>query len=248
LRNRAQVIPKMGGIMGKFALGFRVSLFAAILLLVFIATAVSANNVSVRFFSEGKLVPVTRIVPAQVAPAEAAVRALVSGPFIEEIAVGITTRIPAGVKIQKLSITDTAAIIDLSTEVLTGLDEVGLKEIFDQFSTTLGDFPSIKTVQLTCRGKLLSSYLSVAPIIGEAAQPLIKGNAVGLSGKKICVGASHGRFWNGSGWYWQRGDNCGFGEAALEDTNSVRLVQYHKHRLDMCRSCFLPIRCRRRNW
>ena len=229
--------------MSKFcALRFRASLFAAILLLAFIATAACAGNVSVRFFSEGKLVPVNRLVPAQVAPAEAAVRALVSGPFIEEIAVGFTSRIPAGVKIVKLSITNTTADIDLSTEVLTGLDEVGLKDIFDQFSTTLGDFPSIKTVQLTCKGKLLSSYLSVAPIIGEAAPPLIKGNAVGLSGKKICVGASHGRFWNGSGWYWQRGDNCGFGEAALEDTNSVRLVQYLKQYITQDSGTFYSVR------
>ncbi|MGI6294979.1 MAG: GerMN domain-containing protein [Armatimonadota bacterium] len=215
--------------MRKFcALRLSVSLFAAILLLVLIATAAFADNVSVRFFSSGKLIPVNRVVPAQASPAESAVRALVAGPFIEEVAVGITTRIPAGVKIVKLSITNTAAEIDLSTEILVGLDEEGLKDIFDQFRSTLGDFPSISSIKLTCKGKLLSSYLSAAPDIGEPAPALVKGNAVGLSGKYICVGPSHGRYWNGSGWYWQRTDPCGFGEAILEDTNSVKLVQYLK--------------------
>ncbi len=194
----------------------------------FAVSASQAGTVAVRFFSGGELIAVDRAVSGGLSPAESAVRALVAGPFIEEVALGITTRIPAGTRIQKLSITESSATIDLTQEILTGFDELGLKEIFDQFRSTLGDFPSISSIKLTCKGKLLSSYLPPAPSIGEPAPALVKGNAVGLGGKYICVGPSHGRYWNGSGWYWQRSDPCGFGEAILEDTNSVKLVQFLK--------------------
>ncbi|NLN75593.1 MAG: DNRLRE domain-containing protein [Armatimonadetes bacterium] len=217
-------------------------LLVAIVLLVFMASMAYANTVVVRFFADGRLVTVNRAVSDGVPSAEAAVRALVAGPFVEEVAVGLYSQIPAGTKVKKLSIAGSVAEIDLSSEVLTGLDEVLIKDIFDQFSSTLGDFPSVASIKLTCNGKLLSSYLSSAPSIGEAAAPLIKGNAVGLSGKKICVGASHGRFWNGSGWYWQRGDSCGFGEAVLEDTNSVRLVQYLKQYITQDSGTFYSVR------
>ncbi len=215
---------------------------AILLCVALLATSACAGTVAVRFFSGGQLIVVDRAVPDAVPPAEAAVRALVTGPFIEEIAMGVSTRIPAGVKIVKMSIAGSTATIDLSTEVLVGLDEAGLGEIFDQFRSTLGDYPSILTVKLTCQGKVLSSYLPGAPVVGEPAKPLVKGNAVGLSGKKICVGASHGRFWNGSGWYWQRSDPCGLGEAVLEDTNSVRLVQFLKQYLEQDGAVFTSVR------
>ena len=187
-----------------------------------------AGTVGVRFFSNGDLISVNRTVSDDVPLVESAIRALVAGPFAEEVALGIASRIPAGVRIVKLSITNDTAEIDLSSEITTGLDEVGLRDIFDQFRATLGDFPSILAIKLTCEGKPLSSYLPAAPTIGQPAPPLVKGNAVGLGGRKICVGPSHGRVWNGSSWGWMRSDPCGFGEAVLEDTNSVRLVQFLK--------------------
>ena len=208
----------------------RIILLAAIFLLVFLATVSYAGVVSVRFYSQGALVSVNRAVSDDIPLAESAVKALVTGPFMEEIAVGITSRITAGVKIRKLSLTKDTAEIDLSSEILAGLDEAGLYEIFEQFRTTLGDFPSITTIKLTCNGKVLASYLPEPPVVGEPARPLVKGNAVGLSGKKICVGPSHGRLYT-SGYGWQRGDFCNFGEAVLEDTNSVRLVQFLKQDL-----------------
>ncbi len=199
----------------------------AIFLLAFVATASYAGVVSVRFYSQGKLVSVNRVVSDDIPPAESAIRALVTGPFIEEIAVGITSRIPAGVKIKKLSLTNNTAEIDLSSEILAGLDEAGLYDIFEQFRSTLGDFSFVESIKLTSGGKALASYLPEPPVVGEAARPLVKGNAVGLSGKKICVGPSHGRLYT-TGYGWQRGDFCNFGEAVLEDTNSIRLVQFLK--------------------
>ncbi|NLN75591.1 MAG: hypothetical protein GX139_04725 [Armatimonadetes bacterium] len=206
----------------------RFLLLASALILMMLATTASAATVAVRFFSEGELCTVSRAVSNDVPLAESAVRALLAGPFIEEKAVGITSRIPAGVTIKKLSITSDTAQIDLSADVVAGLDEVGLRDIFDQFRSTLGDFPSIKSIQLTSNGKPLAYYLPAVPEVGEPARPLVKGNAVGLGGRKVCVGPSHGRVWNGSSWGWMRSDPCGFGEAVLEDTNSIRLVQFLK--------------------
>ncbi len=209
----------------KKVLAFCLPLLIAVM---FISSTAMAGAVGVRFFSNGDLISVNRTVSDDVPLAESAIRALVAGPFAKEVAIGITSRIPAGVKIVKLSLTNDTAEIDLSSEITIGLDEVGLRDIFDQFRATLGDFPSILAIKLTCGGKPLSSYLPVAPTIGQPASPLIKGNAVGLGGKKICVGPSHGRVWNGSSWGWMRSDPCGFGEAVLEDTNSIRLVQFLK--------------------
>lgn len=212
--------------MGKLSV-LRISLLAVVLLMAFVSTTASAGTVAVRFFSNDVLILVDRQIQAGMAPAESAVRALVAGPNIEELSMEITSRIPVGVSISKLSMSDTSAEIDFSAEILAGLDEAGLQAIFDQFRTTLGDFPSIAAIKLTCAGKPLSSYLAPTPEVGEpaAAKP-ISINGVGLSGRNITIGPSHGRYWNGSGWYWQRSDPCGFGEAVLEDTNSIRLCQF----------------------
>jgi len=204
---------------------FRPSLLAAVLFVAAVGTAASADTVAVRYWSNGDLVLVERSVPTGMDPAEAAVRALVAGPTQAEAAIGLASRIPPGVSIDKLSISDTSAEVDLSAGILTGLDEAGLRDIFDQFRSTLGDFLSIQSIRLTCDGKLLSSYLSGAPTVGGPAVAPISVSATGLGGHSITIGPSHGRYWVGF-WAYQRGDPCGFGEAVLEDTNSIRLCQF----------------------
>lgn len=196
-----------------------------------LAAAADSDTVAVRFFSDGSLVLAQRAVPPGMAPAEAAIRALVAGPTQDEAARGWSSAIPAGTSVVQAVVNADSAEIDLSPEVLSGLDEAALAAIFDQFKSTLGDFPSIGSIRLTCGGQPLASYLPPAPQVGQPASLEPRVSGVGLSGKKICVGPSHGRFWNGSGWYWQRSDPCGFGEAVLEDTNSIRLVQYLKQYL-----------------
>lgn len=211
--------------------GLRALLAAALIVLVLGASA-SAGTVAVRFWSNEGLVLVDRPVPPGMPLPEAAVRALVAGPTQAEMAAGLISRIPAGTAIVRAAISGDTAEIDLSADVLAGLDEAALEAIFDQFRTTLGDFAFISAIRITCDGKLLSSYLAPAPQVGEAAVvgPIVPG-AVGLSGKKVCIGPSHGRFWNGGGWYWQRTLTCGFGESVLEDTNSIRLCQFLKQYL-----------------
>lgn len=222
--------------------GFRPLLLAALLCAAVLVTSASAGTVAVRFFSNGELVLAERAVPDGMAPAEVAICELVAGPTQMEMVGGLSSRIPAGASIRQLVLNNDTAEVDLSTEILAGLNEAALEAIFEQFRTTLGDFPSIMAIKLTCKGAPLSSYLAPAPEVPslprvQMQEPVV--NGVGLSGRKICVGPSHGKFWNGGGWHWQRSLTCGWGEEALEDTNSIRLVTFLKTYLEQDGAAFV---------
>jgi len=147
----------------------------------------------------------------------------------------VTLHLPAEAGLPRVSVNGSAATIDFPADILSVLDEATLAHLFGEFSGAFALGSEVSDMRLTCGGQLLSDYLSpvkvdfdVAP--APAAPTLIEGGVgaeqAGLSGLNITIGPSHGRFWNGSGWYWQRSDPCGFGEAVLEDTNSIRLMQY----------------------
>ena len=188
----------------------------------------AADTLQVRFYSDQGLVSVLREAPDGADLPIAAAKALVAGPDGEEAAIGFKSALPEGTRLMSADVTGETIKLDLSPEVLEGLDEARLTEIFDQFKATLGDFPWIMSIRLTCKGELLSTYLPVGPAVGTAAPTEIPKSVglAGLGGRNITIGPSHGRFWNGSGWYWQRSDPCGYGEAVLEDTNSIRLMQF----------------------
>ncbi|HSW44162.1 MAG TPA: immunoglobulin domain-containing protein [Phycisphaerae bacterium] len=142
--------------------------------------------------------------------------------------------LPAGTRALDITLSEDTATIELSPEILSQLDEGMLVTLFDEFRKLFYEVPGINSVRLMCGGKLLSSYLPPAPAVtpgpdkaedpeGPATYSLM---TTSLSGRKICIGPSHGRLWNGTAWGWQRGDSCGFGEAVLEDTNSIRLMQF----------------------
>ena len=195
--------------------------------------AISAQTVNVVFEKDGNLVPVARPVSPNVTPAEAAIYSLVNGPTADEIAQGYVSSIPATVFVVSLAVEGNTVTIDLSPEILVDLSEGSLLAIFNQFRATLGESPSITTIRLTCRDQLLSSYLEPVVVRLPAAPDRMAVEAgptepapMGLAGRNITIGPSHGRFWNGTGWYWMRTDPCGFGEAVLEDTNSIRLMQF----------------------
>lgn len=197
-----------------------------------LATVAQAETVGVRFYGGPDLTYVSRDVPPGQSPVEAAVRSLLAGPTAEEQGRGLVTAIPAGTTLVSMEVAGDTITIDLSTEVRTGLDEERLWLIFNQFRTTLGDFPEFLSIRLTHQGQLLSTYLDPAPHIRTAPPPTDvvapqHGTfATGLSGRVITIGPSHGRIWTGSTWAWLRSDPCGFGEAVLEDTNSIRLCQF----------------------
>ena len=216
---------------------FRVGLTALIIgCLVSAGAAMAGGTVAVQFADSGGWATVERAVPQGLSDKEAAVRALVAGPNALEEAEGLSSALPAGTELLAFEDQGDTLLIDLSEQVLDGLDEAKLLAMFDQFRVTMNAFPEVLSVRLTCQGQLLASYLPPVKVDFDVtpapANPMAIEGGVGpdatqgLEGLNITIGPSHGRFWNGSGWYWQRSDPCGFGEAVLEDTNSIRLMQF----------------------
>ncbi|HPD30878.1 MAG TPA: immunoglobulin domain-containing protein [Phycisphaerae bacterium] len=206
------------------------------------AAASDTQTINVCFVRQGALGAVHRTASPSTPAIQTAILELVAGPTAQEGAAGFTSWIPSGTKVVNIRLSDDGVIVDLSPEVLQDLDESTLLGIFDQFRATLWAFPDVLSIHLTCQGQLLASYLPPAPEIEsmpetmsqpmrlsmmepEPEQSLLNGTA--LSGRNITIGPSHGRYWHDDyGWIWQRGDPCGFGEAVLEDTNSIRLCQF----------------------
>lgn len=198
-----------------------------------ITTVSPGQTVQIPFDAPDGIALVSRTVPPGVSTQEAVVRELLAGPSPAETARGLTSPVPPNVQLIVFASTEDQVVIDLSPEVLTGLGESTLTDLFVRFRLALDPFPEILSIRLTCCGQPLSAYLP--PTTFESLPPASlapaddKGRAeatTGLGGKIITIGPSHGRFNNGSGWYWQRSDPCGLGEAVLEDTNSIRLMQF----------------------
>jgi len=194
--------------------------------------------IHVSFEQDGQVILVDRVVPADMSAVEAAARAAITGPTAMERLAGVASAIPIDTQLVSFHAEGDRVSLDLSPEVLSGLNEDSLTAIFLQVKRSLDPFPEILSIRLTCQGRLLSSYLSpvypVVPALPDRDKQVTTGKLTvpvptqtqGLSGKNITIGPSHGRFWNGSGWYWQRSLVCDAGEALLEDTNSIRLCQF----------------------
>jgi hypothetical protein len=192
---------------------FRVGLPALIIgCLVSAGAAMDGGTVAVQSRNSGGWASVERTVPQGLSDKEAAVRALVAGPNALEEAEGLSSALPAGTELLAFEDQGETLLIDLSEQVLDGLDEAKLLAMFDQIRMTMNAIPEVLSVRLTCQGQLLASYLppvkvdfDVAP---APANPMAIEGGVGpdatqgLEGLNITIGPSHGRFWNGSGWYW----------------------------------------------
>ncbi len=168
----------------------------------------------------------SRDVPARRC-SEAAAQALVDGPTEEESAAGLYSALPPGTSAVKIATLESSITVDLSTDVLAGLDETRLLRIFQQFSATLADYPESSSILLTCKGKPLSGYLEPAPVIGSPAPPVVHEVGLsGLAGRKVTIGPSHGLVLGTSSYGYQRPQTCGLGDDIREDLNSIRLMQF----------------------
>ncbi len=145
--------------------------------------------------------------------------------------------VPQGVELPTLHVADGVAEFRFGRDVLDVLDETALLNLFTQFKDLVVHSPEVRDVRLTCEGQLLSSYLAPVKADFPNEPPPADPKAIpggigpdatqGLEGLNITIGPSHGRYWNVTyGWLFQRGDPCAFGEAVLEDTNSIRLMQF----------------------
>ncbi len=199
-----------------------------VLSLALTAGAVAAGTVTVAFYDAfGEVALSERELPAGADPVRVAVEQLLAGPSDEDLAFALTSAIPPGVSLESLRREERKLFIGLSSGILDGLDDARLARIFNQFRSTLLPFEDISDVHLLCQGRPLSAYLPPAPDVrGQGEEPLVFPASGALAGRKITIGPSHGLYFNGTSWVYQRPETCGLGEAIREDLNSIRLMQF----------------------
>ena len=207
--------------------------FAFLVLLAMAALALTAgeapaDTAAVAFYDAFENVALSeRIVPPGEDAARFLIEQLLAGPTDEDLAFALTSAIPPGVRLVGLQREDRRLTVELSAEVLEGLDDVRLARIFNQFRATLAGFEDISDIHLRCGGRPLSSYLPPAPDVrGQGEEAVVFPASGALAGRKITIGPSHGLYFNGTSWVYQRPETCGLGEAIREDLNSIRLMQY----------------------
>ncbi len=207
--------------------------FARLALLAVIITALTAGTApaetgGVAFYDAfGGIALSECSIPAGVDPVRTVLEHLLVGPSDEDLAYALTSAIPPGVRLTGLQREDRRLVVELSPEILDGLDDASLARIFNQFRATLFSFEDISDIRLQCDGLPLASYLPPAPDVrGQGEEALVFPASGALAGKKITIGPSHGLYWNGSSWVYQRPETCGLGEAIREDLNSIRLMQF----------------------
>ncbi len=101
-----------------------------------------------------KVFPVTRTVAKTSAVARAALTELLKGPTAAEKAQGYLTVIPAGVRIQKLSVDDGTAYADFDETLERSVGgSCRVSAIRAQLTQTLRQFPTVKNVVLSIDGR-----------------------------------------------------------------------------------------------
>ncbi|MFA5076449.1 MAG: GerMN domain-containing protein [Patescibacteria group bacterium] len=102
-----------------------------------------------------KVFAVDRQVPKTQAVARAALEQLLAGPLSSEIQAGFFTSINPGVKIQKLTITDGVATVDLSQELEGGLGgSCRVTAIRSEITETLKQFATVQEVIISVDGRI----------------------------------------------------------------------------------------------
>ncbi|BCW99440.1 MAG: hypothetical protein KatS3mg024_2267 [Armatimonadota bacterium] len=205
----------------------RLVLLALIVMALAAGTAPASTGVVAFYDAFGAIALSERSIPDGADPVRTVLEQLLAGPSDEDLAFALTSAIPPGVRLIHLQRENRRLTVELSPEILDGLDDARLAQIFNQFRSTLFSFEDISDIRLQCDGRPLASYLPPAPDVrGQGEEAIVFPASGALSGKKITIGPSHGLYWNGSSWVYQRPETCGLGEAIREDLNSIRLMQF----------------------
>jgi hypothetical protein len=100
------------------------------------------RSLDVYFLRNGKLAAAGRPLPASKAVATAALQALLAGPTSDERSAGLTTAVPAGLRVTRLEVRNGVAIADFQPTLSPITPE------FAQIVWTLTQFPSIRRVSV----------------------------------------------------------------------------------------------------
>lgn len=96
--------------------------------------------------------PVTRIIPKTQAVASATIFELIKGPTVEEKNSGYFGIIPEGTKVNSVKIENGILKVDFSKEVESGGGSCGQAAKLSSIVTTLKQFSTVKTVQISVEG------------------------------------------------------------------------------------------------
>ncbi len=195
------------------------------------ATHILAASVPVAFWAEDRLTLINREAGSGQPAVEAAIAAMLAGPTDQEKLDGLRSAYPAGTSLNRLTVEDNTAVVDLSAHALDGLDEARMEAIYVQTLWTLRSAGLDHEVKLTVAGAVLSDYLPPAASVAPAPtrpsnQPPQAVTAAGsaLAGKRISLSPGHGRRWSGSGWAYDRPAYCA--PLSREDFHNVELTVY----------------------
>jgi len=94
-----------------------------------------------------------RSIPQTQALATIALQRLLAGPTSEERAQGYSSQIPAGTRLNKVSVASGVATADFSQELATAAGACRVQAIRAQIERTLKQFSTVKSVVITANGK-----------------------------------------------------------------------------------------------
>lgn len=209
----------------------RFTVFLAGLCMLFSCVGAFAEPiVTIAFYRGTGIFIAARAVNEQSTP-ELAARLLLAGPTSEESSQDITSAIPRGTRLNSIEIDcENKVHIDLSREYLvSGNDDAQIEAMGRQWFTTFSQFTDIAGVIITIDGQQLTSMLKPTAALSETRPRIVGAATLGLAGKSIVLSPGHGRYWNGSSWYYQRATYCGYEE---EDLRNLKLAIYLKKYLE----------------
>ncbi len=102
--------------------------------------------------------PVKRTVTETIAPARASLKELFRGPTKEEEKLGFSTSLSKDIKIQKLTIEEGVAIVDINTLNTGEVEMCDVKQAYKELSETLKQFPTVDEVSISINDEDTKSF------------------------------------------------------------------------------------------
>jgi germination protein M len=133
--------------------------------------AAPPTSLSVYLVSGEHVAPVRRTVPHTVAPARAALAALLRGPSAAERAAGITTAIPPGTPLRGVSLAHGVLLVDVGRRFESGGGSLSMLLRVAQVVHTATQFPGVRRVAFALDGRRVTAIggegVIVSPPVGR---------------------------------------------------------------------------------
>jgi Sporulation and spore germination len=127
----------------------------------------SARSLEVWFARRGRLAESLRTHRPTPRVATAAVQALLAGPTRIERAAGLSTQIPAGTRLNGISIANGVAKVDLTSEFEAGAGSRSLQLRLAQVVYTVTQFPTVKAVRFSIDGTPVNVFSGSGIVLGR---------------------------------------------------------------------------------